>query len=105
MMEFFENFGVEIEASDMSFSVSLNKGQGYEWGNRNSFSSLFAQKKNILNPRFLQMIREIVKFKDDVIKYVLPILLPLTQKKNIFFFNLKSMSRGFVSWIPITKGC
>lgn len=74
MMEFFDNLGVEMEASDMSFSVSLDKGQGYEWGSRNGLSSLFAQKKNILNPCFWQMIREIIKFKDDVIKYVLPSL-------------------------------
>lgn len=69
MMEFFENLGVEMETSDMSFSVSLDKGRGCEWGSRNGLSSLFAQKKNLLNPYFWQMIREIVKFKDDVIKY------------------------------------
>ncbi|XP_057957913.1 uncharacterized protein LOC131150880 isoform X2 [Malania oleifera] len=70
MMEFFESLGVEMEASDMSFSVSLDNGQGCEWGSRNGFSSLFAQKSNVLNPYFWQMLREIVKFKDDVIKYL-----------------------------------
>lgn len=74
MMEFFENLGVEMEASDMSFSVSLDEGRGCEWGSRNGLSSLFAQKKNLLNPYFWQMIREIVKFKVDVIKYVLQLL-------------------------------
>ena len=74
MMEFFENLGVEMEVSDMSFSVSLDKGRGYEWGSRNGVSGLFAQKKNILNLYFWQMIREILKFKDDVIKYVLSLL-------------------------------
>lgn len=81
MMEFFENLGVEMEASDMSFSVSLEKGQGCEWGSRNGLSSVFAQKQNILNPYFWQMIREIVKFKDDAIKYVLPALLPFIIRK------------------------
>ncbi|KAJ4722776.1 Cyclopropane-fatty-acyl-phospholipid synthase [Melia azedarach] len=70
MMEFFESLGVDMEISDMSFSVSLDKGQGCEWGSRNGLSSLFAQKKNVLNPYFWQMIREIVKFKDDVLRYV-----------------------------------
>ncbi|KAF8401963.1 hypothetical protein HHK36_012914 [Tetracentron sinense] len=70
MMEFFESLGIDMETSDMSFSVSLDKGQGYEWGSRNGLSSLFAQKKNALNPYFWQMIREIIKFKDDVIKYL-----------------------------------
>ncbi|KAF6145532.1 hypothetical protein GIB67_037565 [Kingdonia uniflora] len=70
MMEFFESLGVDMETSDMSFAVSLDKGQGCEWGSRNGFSSLFAQKRNLLNPYFYQMIREILKFKDDVMKYL-----------------------------------
>ncbi|KAM6557456.1 hypothetical protein CsatB_004475 [Cannabis sativa] len=70
MMEFFDKLGVELEPLDMSFSVSLEEGKGYEWGTRNGFSSLFAQKKNLFNPYFYQMIREIVKFKDDTISYV-----------------------------------
>lgn len=70
MMEFFENLGVDMELSDMSFSVSLDKGKGCEWGSRNGLSSLFAQKKNVLNPYFWQMLREIIKFKDDVLSYL-----------------------------------
>ncbi|KAH9681785.1 Amino oxidase domain-containing protein [Citrus sinensis] len=35
MMEFFESLGVDMEISDMSFSVSLDKGQGCEWSSRN----------------------------------------------------------------------
>lgn len=68
MMDFFESLGVDMELSDMSLSVSLDKGQGCEWGSRNGFSGLFAQKKNILNPYFWNMIREIIKFKNDVLK-------------------------------------
>ncbi|GER41704.1 cyclopropane-fatty-acyl-phospholipid synthase [Striga asiatica] len=70
MMEFFERLGVDMELSDMSFAVSLDKGQGCEWGSRNGLSSLFAQKKNALNPYFWKMIKEIVKFKDDVLNYL-----------------------------------
>lgn len=71
MMEFFESLGVDMELSDMSFAVSLDNGRGCEWGSRNGFSSLFAQKTNILNPYFLQMIREIVTFKHDVLRLVI----------------------------------
>ncbi|XP_038888566.1 uncharacterized protein LOC120078371 [Benincasa hispida] len=70
MMELFENLGVEMETSNMSFSVSLDKGRGYEWGTRNDLSSLFAQMNNIFNPYFWKMIREVIKFKDDVINYL-----------------------------------
>ncbi|XP_051152642.1 uncharacterized protein LOC127266436 isoform X2 [Andrographis paniculata] len=70
MMELFESLGVEMELSDMSFSVSLDNGNGYEWGIRNALSGLFAQKKNILNPYFLNMIREIITFKSHVLSYL-----------------------------------
>ncbi|XP_028769570.1 uncharacterized protein LOC114727032, partial [Neltuma alba] len=70
MMELFESLGVDMELSDMSFAVSLDKGRGCEWGSRNGFSGLFAQKTNILNPYFWQMIREIVSFKHDVLSYL-----------------------------------
>ncbi|XP_010532681.1 PREDICTED: uncharacterized protein LOC104808651 [Tarenaya hassleriana] len=70
MMEFFEDLGVDMEVSDASFSVSLDSGRGIEWGSRNGLSSLFAQKSNVLNPHFWQMIREMVKFKDDVLRYI-----------------------------------
>ncbi|KAL0433242.1 UNVERIFIED_CONTAM: Sphingolipid C9-methyltransferase 1 [Sesamum latifolium] len=70
MMEFFGSLGVDMELSDMSFSVSLDGGRGCEWGSRNGFSGLFAQKTNTLNPYFWTMIREIIKFKDDVLNYL-----------------------------------
>ncbi|KAF6135749.1 hypothetical protein GIB67_028605 [Kingdonia uniflora] len=70
MMEFFDSLGVETERTDISVAVSLDKGRSCEWGTRNGLSSLFAQKRNLLNPYFYQMIREILKFKDVVIKFV-----------------------------------
>ncbi|WMV48060.1 hypothetical protein MTR67_041445 [Solanum verrucosum] len=70
LIEFFELLGVDMNISDMSFSVSLDQGRGCEWGTRNGFSSLFAQKKNVLNPYFWQMIREIIRFKQDVISHL-----------------------------------
>ncbi|KAL0456953.1 UNVERIFIED_CONTAM: putative fatty acid methyltransferase [Sesamum latifolium] len=69
-MELFENLGVDRELCDLSFSVSLEEGQGCEWGTRNGLSSLFAQKKNVFNPYFWNMIREIIKFKNDASAYV-----------------------------------
>ncbi|KAK4405923.1 Protoporphyrinogen oxidase 2 [Sesamum angolense] len=68
--ELLETLGVDRELFDMSFSVSLDEGQGCEWGTRNGISTLFAQKTNVLNPYFWNMIREIVKFKNDASSYV-----------------------------------
>ena len=68
MMEFFEKLGVEMERSDMSFSVSLDEGKGCEWGSWNGLAGMFAQKRNVLNPYFLKMISEILKFNEDTLK-------------------------------------
>lgn len=71
MLEWFEGLGVEMEISDMSFSVSTQLGTSSsrcEWGSRNGVAGLFAQKSNALSPSFWRMIREILKFKDDTIK-------------------------------------
>ncbi|GJN04020.1 hypothetical protein PR202_ga21527 [Eleusine coracana subsp. coracana] len=73
MLEWFEGLGVEMEISDMSFSVSTQLGANNsrcEWGSRNGIAGLFAQKSNALSPSFWHMIREIIKFKDDTIKYL-----------------------------------
>ncbi|KAK6929725.1 hypothetical protein RJ641_003819, partial [Dillenia turbinata] len=69
-MQYLENLGFDLEPSDMSFSVSLDQGRGYEWGTRNGLRSLFSQKTNLINPYFLQLFREITKFKDDAVKYL-----------------------------------
>ncbi|KAM0945006.1 putative cyclopropane-fatty-acyl-phospholipid synthase [Dioscorea sansibarensis] len=70
MMEFFEKLGVEMERSNMSFSVSLDEGKGCEWGSQNGLASIFAQKRNALNPYFLKMISEILKFNEDTLNYL-----------------------------------
>ncbi|KAG0486729.1 hypothetical protein HPP92_008824, partial [Vanilla planifolia] len=70
MMELFEELDVEMTTSDMSFSVSLEGGKGCEWGSRNGFASLFAQKSNIISPQFWRMLREIIRFKDDVFRFL-----------------------------------
>uniref|UniRef100_A0A8R7P9E2 Amine oxidase domain-containing protein n=1 Tax=Triticum urartu TaxID=4572 RepID=A0A8R7P9E2_TRIUA len=72
MLEWFEELGVEMEISDMSLSVStqLSGGGRCEWGSRNGLSGLLAQKSNALRPAFWHMIREILKFKEDALKYL-----------------------------------
>nr|CAB3457529.1 unnamed protein product [Digitaria exilis] len=73
MLEWFEELGVEMEISDMSFSVSTQLGTSSsrcEWGSRNGISGLLAQKSNAISPSFWRMIHEILKFKNDALKYL-----------------------------------
>jgi predicted NAD/FAD-binding protein len=60
----FDHLGVATQASDMSFSVSIGNGE-FEWIGRTKdvFSGLFAQKRNIVNPRYLGMLMEILRFQ------------------------------------------
>ncbi|WP_336366545.1 NAD(P)/FAD-dependent oxidoreductase [Marinobacter sp. C2H3] len=58
-----EQLHVAYEESDMSFSVdSSTNGLQY---NGTSLNTLFAQRRNLLNPSFLRMIREILRFNRE----------------------------------------
>lgn len=65
---------VKIEKSNMSFSVFSPK-RNFEY-NGTSFDSLFSQRKNIFNIRFIKMLFEILRFNKQSIKI-------LGQKKEI----------------------
>lgn len=54
--------GIDKQLSEMSFSVNnLKTGLQY---NGHDLNTLFAQRKNILSPKFWKLIREILKFND-----------------------------------------
>jgi uncharacterized protein len=54
------HLGVETKDSDMSFSVSDER-TGLEWRGT-SLSTLFAQRRNAVNPRFQRMLLDVVRF-------------------------------------------
>ncbi len=58
--DLFNRLDVPIADSNMSFGASINGG-ALEYGLR-SFGSVFAQKRNLANPRFLQMLSDISRF-------------------------------------------
>lgn len=56
----FDHLGVPTKPSDMSFGVSLDDGDLEYSGS--DLSGLFAQKRNLLRPRFLSMLRDLLRF-------------------------------------------
>ena len=55
---------VKTAKSDMSFSVQVprsNGQRGLEWNGAN-LNSVFAQRRNLFNPRFLGMLRDVLRF-------------------------------------------
>ncbi len=64
LIALFEQLGVATAKSDMSFSVQVpaaGNGRALEWSGSN-LASLFAQKRNLLNPRFLGMLADLLRF-------------------------------------------
>ncbi|MEM9635636.1 MAG: FAD-dependent oxidoreductase [Pseudomonadota bacterium] len=61
-----DHLGVASEVSDMSFALSADNGQ-LEWSGH-TLNALFAQRKNIVSPRFLFMLRDIFRFNKQAVK-------------------------------------
>ncbi len=65
LLALFEALDVPIAKSDMSFSVQVDGaapgGKTLEWCG-SDLSSVFAQRRNLANPRFLRMLADIVRF-------------------------------------------
>lgn len=57
LIALFAHLGLETRATDMSFAVSLDQGR-FEY----AAPALFAQKRNLVRPRFWSMLTEILRF-------------------------------------------
>ncbi|TDT72990.1 hypothetical protein BDE40_3169 [Litoreibacter halocynthiae] len=60
LVNLFADLGVETVKSNMSFGASIGGGK-LEYG-LHSIDAIFAQRRNAMDPRFLRMIRDIVRF-------------------------------------------
>lgn len=59
----FRHLGIATQPSDMSFAVSLDGGR-LEY-NGTDIPGLFAQRRNLVRPRFIRMVRDILRFYRD----------------------------------------
>jgi predicted NAD/FAD-binding protein len=60
LVRLFETLGVETAPSEMSFSVQ-SRASGLEWSG-SDLNGVFAQRRNLLRPRFLKMLAEVMRF-------------------------------------------
>ena len=60
LIALFEHLGIETNATDMSFGVSIDQG-AFEYSG-GSLKGLFAQKSNFFRLRFWRMIKDILRF-------------------------------------------
>lgn len=64
LIALFAKLGVQTVQSDMSFSVQVpaaGSARALEWSGSN-LAALFAQKRNLLSPRFLGMLADLLRF-------------------------------------------
>ena len=93
LVKFFEDLNVPYEKSDMSFSVSI-KNTNIEYCG-SGLGGIFTNKSNLLNFKFLKMIKEIISFYK---------IAPTLLKKNIKdqslgeFLNDKKLSKYFIDY-------
>ncbi len=70
LVRLFESLEVPVTESNMSFCASIDGGR-IEYGLA-SLDTLFAQRKNAANPRFLRMIRDILRFNKHAVATAKP---------------------------------
>lgn len=62
LVKLFTELDVATAATDMSFSVKMPlPGRTLEWAGGN-LDAVFAQRRNLMSPRFLRMLRDILRF-------------------------------------------
>lgn len=68
LIALFDELGVASTASDMSFAVSMADG-ALEWAGT-SLDTVFAQRRNLLRPQFLGMVRDILHFNRNATRFL-----------------------------------
>lgn len=62
LVKLFGELGVATAGTDMSFSVKLQRGERMlEWSG-SSLDTVFAQRRNLLDKRFIRMLKDILRF-------------------------------------------
>ncbi len=75
LVRVFDELGVHTTASDMSFAVKMPIASGsgqrmLEWAGSN-LGTVFAQKRNLLSPRFWRMLKDILRFNRETTQMAL----------------------------------
>jgi|TARA_B100001540_G_scaffold309618_1_gene326107 predicted NAD/FAD-binding protein len=99
LINFFKENKIEIEKSNMSFSVMIND-KDMEYCGK-GLSGFFSNKKNIFNLRFVKMFFEIIKFYNESSK-----LIDLTQDITLGdYLKKKKLSDFFINYhlIPMVS--
>jgi len=99
LVQLFETLKVETVASEMTFSVRLS-GRGtraIEWAG-NDLNSVFVQRRNLLDPRFLRMLADLVRFNRQTMALPRGAQSPLSTWTLGEFLDAHRYSQAFRDW-------
>ena len=100
LTRFFEHLGIEASDADMSFSVQV-RDAGIEWSGT-SLDSVFAQRKNLANPKFLRMLGDVLRLSRDADRLLAdPTVAELTLGQ---LMAREGYSAAFSDWYLIPMG-
>jgi len=106
LVNLFDELDIETVATDMSFSVkSRLPDRILEWSGGN-LNTVFAQRRNLFSPRFLRMLRDILRFNEEMTALALtPSHAELAQTLGDYLIHYK-FSAEFRDWylLPMA-GC
>ena len=91
LVTLFREIDAPVAPSDMSFAASFGNG-ALEYSLQTA-DTMFAQRSNLLKPRFLRMVRDIFRFNSRAADLATDEGLPLGQ-----FLDRMGMSRAFRDW-------
>ena len=94
-----DEWGVESQKTVMSFSVKCDR-TGLEYRGAD-FGGLFAQKRNLFNPKFLRLLYDLVRFK----KVAQPLLQNETETETVgSFLHRNRFSQSFIDQYFLPMG-
>ena len=100
LTRFFEHLCIEANDADMSFSVQV-RDAGIEWSGT-SLDTVFAQRKNLTNPKFLRMLTDVLRLSRNADRLIAdPTVADLTVAQ---LMKREGYSDEFTDWYLIPMG-
>jgi uncharacterized protein len=100
LLQLFSELDVEIAKSDMSFSVQVPQAdgsEGLEWSG-SSLATVFAQKRNLVNPKFLGMLQDLLRFNSLCTELAVAGKDEALQQPLADFLNQHKFGSAFREW-------
>lgn len=94
LVSLFRHLGVAHATSDMSFSVRIDE-ERLEWAG-SSLATVFAQKRNLINPQFWGMLKDVLRFNRESSQALLSS--SVSPESLGSFLERRAFGRAFRDW-------